>query len=298
MNLTPRKTFECPKCFKTYKFKSKFTSHLIRHEPKVKCKICGKISKNPVALSKHIRNLHTNRERPSCALCRREFHDPVALRKHIKVIHGTSERPRLPCGFLGCEKTFLDKYQVSQHVITDHAENRSDIRAHFVEKNSKRKDTLRATFPPTRRRSRLSVQTVGLVSPADETLKKVHLEKSTREMFKCQVCRRTFASRPGLQYHIRVSHEDRRDFACQFCEKMFANSSNLRRHVDVRHAANKEQIHSCDKCEYKSHSKFNLVEHTRRHNVANWRECYFCKKQFATFQMLVRHCGRIHCLEK
>ncbi|OXA54460.1 hypothetical protein Fcan01_10994 [Folsomia candida] len=62
----------------------------------------------------------------------------------------------------------------------------------------------------------------------------------------------------------------------------FANSLNLKVHVEARHAANKELIHSCDKCEHKNHSKHNLAMHAKWHKPAN-HKCYFCGRKFVTF---------------
>ncbi|XP_021961416.1 GDNF-inducible zinc finger protein 1-like [Folsomia candida] len=122
-----------------------------------------------------------------------------------------------------------------------------------------------------------------------------HLQKTTPDTLQCHVCPQAFLSRSALQRHIRVLHENRRNYPCTFCKRRFSISSNLKRHVAMKHAASKEKIHSCDKCEYKSHSKFNLKQ---RHNATKRHECYFCKKLFASFPALVRHCSRVHTLEK
>ncbi|XP_035713774.1 zinc finger protein 823-like [Folsomia candida] len=124
-----------------------------------------------------------------------------------------------------------------------------------------------------------------------------HLEKSTRDRLQCQVCTQTFLSKLAVQRHVRAVHENRKKYPCEFCDKGFSKPSNLEGHVEAKHATNKDLIHSCDKCEYKSYSKFNLAYHVRRHNPANLRECYFCGKQFVMFQELVRHSNRLHTLE-
>lgn len=128
-------------------------------------------------------------------------------------------------------------------------------------------------------------------------LQKTHLEKSTRDVLKCHVCSQAFITRRGLRRHIRVVHENQRNHPCEFCGKTFPSAKDLERHVEARHAENKDPIHSCDKCEYRSHSKHNLTRHARRHWPAN-HECYFCGKKFLTLQELVKHSNRTHTLEK
>lgn len=122
-----------------------------------------------------------------------------------------------------------------------------------------------------------------------------HLEKSSRDMLKCDVCPQTFLSRANLQRHIQVVHQNRRNYPCSFCNLRSSSSSHLKSHVEAKHVTNKEPIHSCDKCEYKSYSKGNLASHKRRHNAAR-QGCYFCRKKFIIFQELVVH-FRVHTLE-
>ncbi|XP_035712268.1 gastrula zinc finger protein XlCGF57.1-like [Folsomia candida] len=227
-----------------------FGSHVVTHGPdaKMKCEVCGKISKNRLALSCHMWNLHSDRKRPSCDTCGRVFANLTNLRRHINTAHGTKERPRLPCTFPGCEKTYLSKQHISEHVKTEHSHN------------------------PVR--------------------------------IPCTLCGKEFKTRKELEQHIST-HTTEKPFKCATCGRSFAQIGKMKRH-EVTHLEtsardvskwNKEQkIHSCDKCEYRSHSKCNFVEHTRRHKPAK-HGCYFCGKRFVAFKDLVRHSSSMHTLE-
>lgn len=46
--------------------------------------------------------------------------------------------------------------------------------------------------------------------------------------------------------------------------------------------------HFCDQCEYKSHSRYYLTIHKKRHDPAK-HECDPCGKEFVSFQELVKH---------
>lgn len=128
-------------------------------------------------------------------------------------------------------------------------------------------------------------------------LQETHLEKSSRQIFGCHLCPKSLLIPAGLQSHIRICHEHQKNYVCAFCGKRFSTSVNMRQHVVTRHAENKELIHSCNTCEYKTHSKVNLVQHVKRHGPRK-HACYFCYKKFHTFRELVRHSGGKHTLEK
>ncbi|XP_035713854.1 zinc finger protein 525-like [Folsomia candida] len=296
MDIQPEKNCEHLKCPKTLKTK-------IRCDPdaKAKCQICGQILKTSRILRTHMARMHTNRERPRCPTCHRVFFDSANLRGHIKAVHSTSERPRIPCTFPHCEKSYLRKNDLARHVQIEHSQIPIRFRCALCEKEFKTRAKLERHILTHTTEKPCKCTTCGK-SFACMTAIKVHemshLEKSARPRLQCRICPQTFLSSRGLQHHIRVVHENQRNYLCRFCDKKFSTSQNLRGHVEARHLTDKVWIHSCDKCEYKSHSKVYLGQHLRRHNATKRHECYFCKKQFVMFPELVIHCSRVHCLEK
>ncbi|XP_035713574.1 zinc finger protein 596-like [Folsomia candida] len=297
----PVKKFECSKCSKTFKDNYRLKHHEITHDPdaKVKCEICGKVSKNPATLTSHMRRIHSNLERPKCDTCHRVFCHAASLRGHIAAVHSKMDRPRFPCGFPGCDKTYQTKGGLRTHVVADHVENPVRFPCTLCGKDFKTRTELEGHTSTHTTEKPYNCATCGRSFAHVGAMKRhemTHLEASTRAMSKCRLCMQTFLERFSLQRHIRVVHENRRNFPCRFCDKRFDSASNLKRHVEARHPTSKELVHSCDKCEYKSHSKINLASHARRHLAAN-RECYFCGKKFLTFPELVSH-SRVHTLEK
>ncbi|OXA45341.1 Zinc finger protein 26 [Folsomia candida] len=323
--------WKCIHCSSTFKYEGQLDRHLVTHDPntKVKCKICGKISKNPATLSAHVSYMHTNRIQPACNICDKPFSNLAHLRRHIDTVHSKKERPRSHCEFPGCEKTYLDKDAMSKHVKTEHAENaarfpcslcgkefksRGDlghhISTHTTEKPFKcttcwRSFALRKGLKthencqlsqrqvPTAKIMNFGPARVQVHSSGTATWLRFATERHSREHL-----RTTFIIRGSLQRHIRIVHGNQRNYRCSFCDKSFASASGLKRHVEARHTDKKVKIYACDNCEYKSHSKGNLAQHARRHNVSNRMDCYFCGERFVYFQALARHCSRIHTLEK
>ncbi|OXA45423.1 hypothetical protein Fcan01_20258 [Folsomia candida] len=301
MDLDPGKKWKYTTCSKTYQTKKYLNRHVTIHDSyaMVKCDICGKSVKHAGYLSGHMKRIHTSRKRPSCNICNREFFCSSTLRKHIEDIHSTSERPRFPCGFLGCKKTFLQKREVSRHIKTVHAENPVRFPCTLCGKEFNTRAHLESHTPThtTERPFKCTKCGRGFSRRTDmRNHDLTHLERCARQMFKCPVCLQTYLTARGLQLHIRFLHENERNYPCELCGKRFSRSAHLRRHVEAKHPGTKEKVHSCDKCEYRTHVMVNLRDHRKRH-FAGKHACYFCGKRFVTFRELVNYCGRNHTME-
>ncbi|OXA45158.1 zinc finger protein 99 [Folsomia candida] len=251
---------KCPKCTKTFKTNRSLTRHMVTHDPdaKVKCEVCGKISKNPHALSDHMSSSHTNRKRPSCDTCHGQFSNFVSLRQHVNPFHSLIDRPRFPCEFPGCEKTYKNKRHLSQHAKTEHAENLVRFSCRLCRNEFKTRNDLRKHISTHTTEKPYNCAICGRSFTQEFDMKShemTHLDKSSRDLLQCHLCPRTFLRREGLQNHIRIVHENQKNYPCSLCDKRFCYLSSLKGHVDARHAANRQLIHACDKCEYKSHSK-------------------------------------------
>lgn len=104
--------------------------------------------------------------------------------------------------------------------------------------------------------------------PLHISLQTTHLEKSSRESFDCNLCPSTFTRKHNLQRHIRITHGKQRKYPCSYCGKKWANSQGLQRHVEAMHPKGNE-LQACEKCEYKTHAKYNLEQHVRAKHTAN-----------------------------
>ncbi|OXA47264.1 oocyte zinc finger protein XlCOF26 [Folsomia candida] len=298
----PKKNWQCPQCSKMCNTRDHLQTHFATQHPdaKMKCKVCGNNLKSPQSLSNHIRNYHTNRKLPTCQICRRVFFSSATLRGHMNAAHTTAARPRVRCTFPRCTKTYSSQNSLSNHVRGEHAQNPVRLRCKLCGREFKTRGCLEKHISYHTTEKPYKCATCGRCFARGEHLKiheETHLEKSRRKIFHCGICPTTFVTKAGWKRHIVSSHGNQRDYRCAVCGKRFALQSYLKRHVENKHPVDEEKIHSCKKCEYKSHSKAYLANHVKRHNIANYKHCDFCSKAFAIFPDLAKHFGR-HTLEK
>ena len=74
-------------------------------------------------------------------------------------------------------------------------------------------------------------------------------------------------------------------FVCELCGKEFTARSNLSRHQ----RSHKNETFSCDKCNFSSHTKRSLNEHTDRVHSSVLYPCDQCAKSFTCKQNLKIH---------
>ncbi|OXA47439.1 Myoneurin [Folsomia candida] len=176
---------------------------MFTHDAKVKCEICGKISKNPPALSDHIRMVHTNRHRPRCDSCDSEFYTSATLRKHISTVTHLEKSTRriFKCEF--CLQTFLLKVYLQRHVRMVH-ENRGNRTCTFCDKRFSTSGNMR--------------RHVEVTHPT-----------SSEKLHSCDKCEYRSHSKVNLARHEkRHNSTNRRE--CYFCNKQFLYFSSLVTH--------------------------------------------------------------------
>ena len=82
--------------------------------------------------------------------------------------------------------------------------------------------------------------------------------------FSCQVCKKTYSSKNGLNYHHKLKHDESNPNKCKICFKVFAYKSLLVIHTRV-HTGEKPYV--CSTCGKRFTQKNQLQTHKTTHNM-------------------------------
>ncbi|GBN82056.1 Zinc finger protein 681 [Araneus ventricosus] len=92
-------------------------------------------------------------------------------------------------------------------------------------------------------------------------LKKDKIIHKGINLYKCDVCGKSFGQKCDLQRHALI-HTGEKPFKCDVCGKSFRQGGHLQKHV-LTHTVNK--LHECIICGKKFSDKSNLLSHSKTH---------------------------------
>ena len=202
-----------------------------------KCKMCGKSFTLWSMMMDHVNSIHNakpQKDKKLCVHCGTYIHIDK-LKKHIKEVHYEEQqlqqnhkvevqKKSLKCNY--CGMSFLQKSNLSQHILTVHNRVGKDgecfqcgekfyhaieLRKHIVDVHGGKKFQKR-DYP-------------------------VHERKKDHE---CDYCGKPFYQSDNLEKHIDAVHKRPKDHKCDFCGKSFFQIDNLKRHISSIHQSPKE----------------------------------------------------------
>ena len=119
--------------------------------------------------------------------------------------------------------------------------------------------------------------------------------KST-ETINCEICGFKAYSEKYLLHHQRSDHPDfKKTFSCEKCHFKSDKFGHLTRHIEL--CALSEELHECNICKYKAHSKAALIKHSsKEHSIMKLEEkCDRCDYKTLSVSQLNNH--NLKCMQ-
>ncbi|PIC49512.1 hypothetical protein B9Z55_008096 [Caenorhabditis nigoni] len=85
---------------------------------------------------------------------------------------------------------------------------------------------------------------------------------STKDIYNCEECSKSFASKKGLNQHSFTHIPGGPSFQCEICSKSFKYKSNLYEHLSIH---SDSEPYSCPYCDKKTRLKGNFKKHLATH---------------------------------
>ena len=113
---------------------------------------------------------------------------------------------------------------------------------------------------------------------------------SSRKLYKCEECKKSYKNRDGLSYHTKSKHGGIYH-CCKYCGYGFARRTHLKRHEESIHEGVK---YACDHCEYKATRQCTLKKHIESLHLGVKYSCDHCDFQAKWKSILQKHKNSVH----
>ena len=280
---TGERPYSCTKCEKAFKTRSELVVHDRYHtgERPYKCTHCDKSFRTASELGVHKR-VTTGERHFKCAKCKKTF-----FRQSDLTLHERKHCTERPHNCNQCAKTFATEFDLKRHAkghkVMMVAKSKVDVQP------SKKKDSLEA-----HETTHITPETEPLKQPEAACLldsrsqgerKSANENHSTKKLYKCSQCDKSFAFKSKLFQHW-VTHTGERPYSCNQCNKSYGRKSELVVHQRIHTGEKPFKCTTCEKC-FKTTSE--LIVHCRTHTGEKPYKCSFCGKKFKTASELGVH---------
>ena len=316
------KPFSCKLCEKSFATKYTLKSHTLNVHFKTKTKPTYKKTRVAVFVPSELEENGTSdmmqQNVLTCDKCGQSFNWHSSLISHKINHHGL--RP-YQCDV--CGKTFPRKSVLRLHIFSH-----SNYKPHTCDDCGKLCSTRSSLNWHKKTHSHdlpypceICGKCFKLKSYANNHMK---LHSTSRELFECPICSKTYATKSGLDAHhlrLHASEDDRKkkEYQCQWCSFVCYDRNYLHRH-SVTHTGQKDHMcevcgrafsfeyslkrhrlmhvssrnYQCPMCDKSYFIQFDLHRHMRMHSDERPFQCEHCAKCFKTSDCLSRHIKKVH----
>ncbi|XP_026749414.2 zinc finger protein 2-like [Galleria mellonella] len=126
--------------------------------------------------------------------------------------------------------------------------------------------------------------------PYKKTGRPKRLRKYKFTRLQCEPCGVKFTSREQSEEHKRSVHKENESWVCEMCGKVFTHRASLYTHT----RSHLPPQYGCERCDYRTWHKHDLVKHLRIHTGEKQYQCHFCTSSYHTSSNLTDHIRRFH----
>lgn len=291
--LEGEKVYTCDQCGKSFNNGKSLFYHERAHkmyakEKSFQCSECGKCFRFNHLLNKHIRN-HTGDKPFSCTICEKKFIRKYELKNHMLTRH-SSERP-YQCPI--CGKGFGIKSRMNWHAKRHDDANKpyrcGTCGRGFLCQSELALHSKRHKSGPRmmeKRATRIFAKRVTL--PSGETRYEYDEADTVDRPYKCDICGKAYRLEYALRWHMKI-HTGDMPFKCEACDETFRCRSELTRHISMKHCDREPELFPCGICNKHLSSEMTLRDHIKIHMGEREFLCKVCNKGFVSQSKLNWH---------
>ncbi|XP_033231834.1 zinc finger protein 107-like [Belonocnema kinseyi] len=182
----------------------------------------------------------------SCKFCNKRFKLKNSINRHINQVHNKTSEKKSTLMYRcdECSRSYCYLRSLNQHKRLKHALMKPQFFCDVCGHKCNKKCNLA---------KHISV---------------FHLE-SSKTIYKCNKCSRSYKSSDSLNRHKRFEHgADKRRFNCVYCNYQTNLETTLSNHINFRHLNTLRTVYKCDTCSRSYRSSSALNQHKRLEHAA------------------------------
>nr|CAI5835588.1 unnamed protein product [Callosobruchus analis] len=287
-----------------------------------RCIYCNNTFTSKLALDDHIVKKHpdfitaVSKKVHECTKCPYKTVITSHLKEHTLAKHPDITGTRVTSTCIYCNKTFVRKQTLDDHIVKSHPDFISSVsrKVHECTKctyktaiTSYLKEHIMVNHPGRTFNCIYCDKTFTTKLALDDHIVKIHpdfITSVSRTVHECTKCAYKTVSTHHLKKHIIVNHPDIGDnrvtSTCIYCDKTFVRKETLDEHILKTHpdfiASVSRKVHECTECTFKTISNSQFRRHMVTHSAGNrvTITCIYCNKTFIRKDSLEDHIVKKH----
>ncbi|XP_021366295.1 uncharacterized protein LOC110458735 isoform X2 [Mizuhopecten yessoensis] len=220
------------RCRENKKLNEKIKAYVKKYLP-FKCKTCGYVYVSQKGLTHHMRQVHSS-EAAAKAKCVKEIGDRskklLSLISNIKSKTGSNSTKEASEPNSSTKSPALKRNKVMSP--KGPSKEKASIKKKTVQPKVPSNGTLLhpkvGLSSPSREKSPLKKASTKFPDKRMHPIEEIH-EKSEKKL-RCKLCQKIYGTRPGLMYHLKVTH-----LYCIVCYKQFCYQKIYDKHMEIKH---------------------------------------------------------------